>query len=197
MKWIGLTGGIGTGKSTVAQLLRARGCTVVDADQLARQAVAKNSEGFKQVVSLFGTQVLGPDGNLDRSRLGKLVFGDSKRLAELEKIIHPIVRRLALDERDRLAAQGLPVAFYDVPLLYEKGLETMFDQVVLVYAPESTQIERVMNRDGFSLDEAKQRVASQLAIEEKRRRAQIVLDNSGARELLERQVAELLERFKA
>ena len=188
MEWIGLTGGIATGKSTVAQVLKAQGCVVVDADQLARQAVAKNSEGFKQVVKTFGTKVLNSEGDLDRSRLGKLVFSDPNYREKLEKIIHPIVRHLALAEKARLESQGVERAFYDVPLLFEKNLESLFDQVLLVYAPEKLQIERMRARDGFSEPEARKRLAAQVPIEEKRSRATQVIDNSGSLEELEAQV---------
>ncbi|MCC7404410.1 MAG: dephospho-CoA kinase [Bdellovibrionales bacterium] len=188
MKWVGLTGGMGTGKSTVAQLLRERGFAVVDADDLARRAVAANTEGFKQVVAAFGTEVVGASGELDRSRLGKFVFQRPDQLLRLEKIIHPIVRQLALAERDRLAQSGCHVAFYDVPLLFEKNLENMFDEVILVYAPESAQVSRVVKRDRLSEAEVRARLAAQIPIEEKRRRADRVIDNSGTLEELRRQV---------
>jgi len=192
MKWIGLTGGIATGKSTVAQVLRAQGCSVIDADQLARQAVAKGSEGFQRVVRVFGSEVLNSKGDLDRNRLGKAVFSDPKLRDELEKIIHPLVRQLALAEKSRLKSKGLDQAFYDVPLLFEKNLEALFDQVLLVYAPEETQIERMKTRDGFSEKEARKRLAAQVPIEEKKKRAGTVIENTGTLEDLERNIVEYL-----
>ena len=192
MQWIGLTGGVATGKSTVAQILRAQGCSVVDADQLARQAIVKESEGFKQVVKVFGPEVLNSEGDLDRSWLGKVVFSDPKLREKLEEIIHPIVRQLALAEKIRLESEGLDRAFYDIPLLFEKNLEALFDQVLLVYSPEEIQIERMKTRDGFSEKEARQRLAVQVPIEEKKKRADTVIENTGSLEDLEHSVLEYL-----
>ncbi|MBK7843678.1 MAG: dephospho-CoA kinase [Bdellovibrionales bacterium] len=138
MKWIGLTGGIASGKSTVAQILREMGHSVVDADALARLVVAKNGPAYREVISVFGPDFFDSSGDLDRKKLGQAVFADKKKRVQLEQIIHPKVKSLAFLEKSRLEMEGKSIAFYDVPLLYEKNLESEFDAVLLIYAPESS-----------------------------------------------------------
>ncbi|MCM2282897.1 MAG: dephospho-CoA kinase, partial [Bdellovibrionaceae bacterium] len=161
MKWIGLTGGIATGKSTVARILREHGFPVVNADELARQAVANGTPAFDAVVARFGNVVVAADGDLDRKKLGEVVFQDSRARADLEAIVHPVVRAEQRRLRDELAASGASLAFYDVPLLFEKNLDADFDASVAVICDEATQLSRLVARDGYSLDEAKRRIASQ------------------------------------
>lgn len=178
----GLTGGIGSGKSTVARHFRSRGLPVIDADQLAREAVAKGTEGLRDIVAAFGPEVLAEDGSLDRAALAQRVFGAPAELARLEAITHPRVRTLAKARTLALAAQGEPLACYEVPLLYEAGLEQEYQPVVVVSVPEALQVERAVARDATSAERIRRRMAAQLPLAEKVRRADYVIDNSGSLE---------------
>jgi dephospho-CoA kinase len=197
LRVFGLTGGIGSGKSTVATLLRERGVPVVDADELAREAVAPGSAGLAEVVAAFGPEVLGADGGLDRKRVGALVFADSSARKRLNGITHPIVRRLSQERFADLDRQGVNLAAYDVPLLFEVGLESALRPVVVVAVSEATQLARVLGRDGMSEGEARARIAAQLPMAEKRAKADFVLENDGSREELARQLDALLPRLRA
>src|SRR6478609_2755580 len=181
LRVFGITGGIGSGKSTVAALLRERGVPVVDADELARQAVAPGSPGLADVVQAFGTEVLGADGSLDRKKLGALVFSDETARKRLNSLTHPRVRQLSQERFAELGRQGVELAGYDVPLLFEVGLDAVLQPVVVVAASEATQLARVMARDGSSEGDARARIAAQLPLDEKRRRANYVLENDGSR----------------
>jgi dephospho-CoA kinase len=197
LRVFGLTGGIGTGKSTVAGLLRERGVPVVDADQLAREVVAPGSEGLRQVVQAFGPGVLAADGSLDRKAVGALVFGDSEARKRLNAITHPLVRELSQAHFSALDRQGITLAAYDVPLLFEVGLDAVLRPVVVVATSAATQLSRVRERDGLSEAEVLARVAAQLPLDEKRRRADYVIDNDGTPAELERAVDELLTKLRA
>lgn len=196
MKWIGLTGGIATGKSTVSQVLRDLDYEVVDADLLARKAVEPGSQGLHEVVRIFGPSVLRADGLLNRSQLGRLIFSDEKKRDQLEMIIHPKVRQLAQQERSRLELEGHELAFYDVPLLFEKKMENIFDGIVLVYCPVDIQLERLIKREGCTEKEAYQRLASQLPIEQKLTKAQWVISNIGSLAQLRQEVYQCLEKLR-
>ncbi len=193
MRVVGLTGGIGSGKSTFAAALRARGVPVLDADALAREAVAPGSPALAEIARALGPAAIGPDGALDRRKVAALVFADPAARRRLEAITHPAVRRAMLDETVRLAAEGRPLAFYDVPLLYEVGLDRDLDSVAVVYAPRELQRDRLVRRDGLSPAEADARLAAQLDIEEKARRADFVVDNSGPPEALPAKAERLLD----
>lgn len=190
MKWIGLTGGLASGKSTVARMLRTKGYPVIDADELAKAAVAPGSPGLKSVLREFGSDLLRPDGSLDRRELGRRVFGKPDQLAKLESLIHPAVQAETAARRKAFASQGFRLAFYDVPLLYEKNL-TGFDAVVVVTAPLDVQKARLRARDGLADEEIVKRLASQLSMAEKEARADHVLRNDGDLAFLERQVDDL------
>ena len=179
MRLVGLTGGIATGKSTFAALLRARGAPVLDADLLAREAVAKGSPGLADVVAAFGPEVLDAGGELDRKRMAARVFADPAAREALERIVHPRVRAAMAGEVARLAAAGAPLAFYDVPLLYEAGREGDVDLVAVVWAPPEAQLERLAARDGMGRAAAEARLAAQLPIDEKAARADAVIANDG------------------
>lgn len=195
MKRIALTGGIATGKSHVLARLREAGVPAVDADVLAREAVASGTAGLQAVVSRFGSGVIAADGTLDRRRLGSLVFADERARRDLESIVHPSVR-------DAIAAffSALPVettfAVADIPLLYETGREKDFDAVVVVACDRETQIARVTVRDRLSREDAERRVAAQLPIDEKRKRANYVIDSNGTHGDTDRQVAELIATLR-
>ncbi len=179
LRVFGLTGGIGSGKSSVARLFRERGLPVVDADALAREVVGRGQPALRQIAQRFGAQVLRPDGELDRAELAKHVFADPAARAELERITHPRVRELAARRFSELEAAGEPLACYDVPLLFEAGLDAVYRPVVVVSATPEQQVERASRRDGASPDAVRARIAAQLPLEEKARRADYVIDNSG------------------
>ena len=189
MTRVGLTGGIGSGKSTVAGLLAERGAVVVDADQLAREAVLPGSEGLARVLAEFGDQVLAPDGSLDRARLGEIVFADPDRRAALEAIVHPYVARRSAELM--AAAPAGAVLVYDVPLLVEKQLQAAYDVVVVVDASEDVQVQRLVQDRGMDADEARRRIASQAGRADRRAVADVVLSNDGEPADLARQVDEL------
>jgi dephospho-CoA kinase len=180
----GLTGGIGSGKSTVAERLRARGIPVVNADDLARVAVAPGSAGLSRVADYFGPSVLTPGGELDRAELGKIVFSDAEARRTLDSIIHPIVRQLAAERFRELAERGEPLACYEVPLLYEVGLDRTYHPVLVVSAPLAQREQRIAQRDGFDPRQVAARIAAQMPLEDKVRRADYVIDNAGTREEL-------------
>lgn len=174
---VGLTGGIGSGKSEVARLLAAHGALVVDADALAREAVAPGSTGLDEVVAEFGAEVLGPDGSLDRELLGKVVFSDPARLAALNGIVHPYVGRRS-QELIAAAPEGA-VVVYDVPLLVENDLQGEYDVVVVVDAPPEVQVQRLTGIRGMTEADARARMAAQATREERLAAADLVIDNTG------------------
>lgn len=179
MKLIGLTGGIASGKSAVARMLAAAGVPVVDADVLAREVVAPGTEGLRAVAARFGAAALAPDGSLDRKALGAIVFGDALARRDLNAIVHPAVASLAVQRLDALRQGGASVAVYEVPLLFENDLDAAMDATLLIAAPEATQLSRMAARDGFDEAAARARLAAQLPLEAKRRRATATIDNDG------------------
>jgi dephospho-CoA kinase len=187
---IGLTGGIGSGKSTVAGLLAARGARIVDADRIAREVVEPGTPGLEAVVAAFGPGVLAPDGALDRPALAAVVFADPDARRRLDGIVHPLVRARAAE----LVAATPPdaVVVQDVPLLVETGQAGSYDLVLVVEADPGTRVRRLVGR-GLSEDDARARIAAQATDEQRRAVADVVLDNSGTVEELEAQV----ERFWA
>ena len=177
MRLIGLTGGIASGKSAVASMLRAHGIPVIDADELARAAVARGSPGLAAVVERFGKDVLQPDETLDRKKLGEMVFVDEEKRRALNSIVHPEVARLAMERLGELQQTDAPLAVYEVPLLFESGLQSMMDKTLLVAAPAHVQLDRLIRRDGLSPEQARARIAAQMPVEDKRRLADAVLEN--------------------
>ena len=195
---IGLTGGIGTGKSRVAELLRTLGAAVECSDAIVRELQAPGGAGLEAIVAAFGGEYLTAEGELDRPKLGKLVFNDPGARARLNLLIHPLVTR---ETQTRIAAhraRAVPVIVADIPLLLEgkqagvgSGAVLPFDRIVLVYATEEQQLARVVARDKLSREDALARIRSQLPIEQKRAQADLVIDNSGPWEATEKQVREL------
>jgi dephospho-CoA kinase len=199
---IGLSGGIGTGKSTVAGMLARLGAVVVDADAIVHELQAPGTPMLAELAAAFGAELVGPDGRLDRVRLGELVFRDPEARARLGDLVHPAVGAEMRRRLDAAREAGSGLVVLDIPLLFEGrkagsgGAALLaFDATVLVYAPERLQIERQVARDGRGRDEALRRVRAQMPIEEKRELADFVIDNSGSLADTERQVRELYERL--
>lgn len=196
MLWIGLTGGIATGKSSVSRILKSSGYSVVDADQLAREVVSRGTPGYGEVIAEFGNDAITPSGELNRKRIGEVVFRDRSKLSRLEAIIHPRVRELAEKKKHELAQKGEKMAFYDVPLLFEKNMKPLFDRVVVVCCSPDVQLQRLMVRDGLSLEDAQRRIAAQLPILEKVKQADEVIENNGSLEDLQQRVQVLLKNLE-
>ena len=189
MLLVGLTGGIGSGKSTVASMLEERGAVVFDADQFARQAVASGTPGFRRVVETFGRRVVGEDGDLDRAKLAEIVFEDDDDRRRLEAIVHPEVGRLLHQSLEPYRDTDR-IVVYAVPLLVESHLESMFDVVVVVTASEATRVERLVRR-GLPEDDARSRIRAQLSDAEREAVADAVIPNEGTEQDLEGRVEAL------
>ena len=193
---VALTGGIATGKSYCLKRFGALGAPTIDADTLAREVVAPGTPGFQEVVDRFGEVMVKLDGSLDRQRLGARVFWDPDSKRALEAIIHPrVYEAIQRWFEGEARTSHAPAAIADIPLLFETGREADFDVVVVVACPPAVQRQRLIRRNGLTSDEADQRIASQLPIEDKVRRAHFVIDTSGNFEQTDRQVAEIWNRL--
>jgi dephospho-CoA kinase len=197
MKWVGLTGGIASGKSTVARLFRERGIPVVDADQIAREVTRKDSPGLESVLSHFGRDLVDLQGNLDRKKLGRVVFADKAKLKELENILHPEIRAQTARLKKQLQEQGHSVAIYDVPLLFEKNMMKDFDAIIVVTAVEAEQIRRLKERDRLGDQEIQDRLRAQLPMAHKEQQAHYVIKNDGSIEDLEKSVRQVLVKLQS
>jgi dephospho-CoA kinase len=186
---VGLTGGIGSGKSEVSRRLAAQGAVVIDADLIAREVVAPGTEGLAEIERAFGRAVLAPDGSLDRGRLGEIVFADQQQLATLNAIVHPRVGARMRELED--AAGPGAVVVHDVPLIAENGLAGGYDLVVVVDVPPRVQLDRLIRLRGMTQEQAAARMAAQASREERLAIAGMVVDNSGSLAELDRQVGEL------
>jgi dephospho-CoA kinase len=194
MRIIGLTGGIASGKSTVARLLAEGGIPVIDADALARRVVAPGSPALAAIARRFGPGVMTADGTLDRAALARIVFADPGSRRELEALTHPAIADLAKSELAALEAAGTKVAVYMAPLLLEAGVSARVDEIWVVFADHDTQVRRIMARDRISREEAEARIAAQMPMEEKARHGRIVISNQGTLQELEEQVREIVAR---
>ena len=190
-----LTGGIATGKSYVRSRLASHGIPTLDSDVLAREAVAPGTSGLAALTARFGSDVLQPDGSLDRRALGVVVFGDTQARLDLEAIIHPRVREATTTWLDRLAAAGESLAIVDIPLLYETGRDRDFDRVIVTSCPRAQQVARVVERDGLTAAQAEARIDAQLPTDEKVRRADFVVDTGGTFGDTNRQVDRVVEKL--
>lgn len=188
---MGLTGGIASGKSAVSQRMAGHGAVIIDADQLARQAVAPGSEALAEIVEHFGEDMLTAEGRLDRAALGERVFGDESARERLNSIVHPRVRAEAARQREYVADGSVVVE--DIPLLIETGQQDRFDVVVVVQAPHEERVRRMVEDRGMSREEAESRVRAQASDKERAAAADVVLDNSGSPKELVRQVDDLWE----
>ncbi len=191
---VGLTGGIGSGKSAVADLLAAHGAVIIDADLLARRAVEPGSPGLERVVEEFGPRMLTPQGDLNRPVLAEIVFSDPEARGRLNAIVHPEVRRLAAVAEQ--AAQPDAIVVHVIPLLVETGQQDRFDLIVVVDVDPATQLRRVMGRDGIDRNRAQARIGAQASRQERLAAADLVIDNSGSLAELRGSVAELWQRLR-
>jgi len=194
MRIIGLTGGIASGKSTIARMLEKMGASVIDADQLSRDAVIPGSMALSEIAEEFGPSILNQDGTLNRAALGKIIFADPDSRHLLEAITHPAIASLARERLDSLERKGVEVAVYMAPLLVEAGVSGRVDEIWVVFVDTETQVMRLMARDGISREEALQRINSQMPMEEKRHFGKVVIDNRGSLDDAERQVRAAWER---
>ena len=193
---LGITGNIASGKSLVAEAFARHGAALVDADQLARQIVAPQSPVLQQLVTLFGAAILLENGELNREKLGEIIFADSAARQELNRITHPAIAELAIGRLQMLKSKpGVPLIVYEAPLLFEAGAEGRVDQVLVVSIEPEIQLQRLMARDGLDEAAAKQRVDAQMPQQEKLARADYVIDNSGSVEDVLRQVGALWKRL--
>jgi dephospho-CoA kinase len=191
---VGLTGGIGAGKSEVSKRLAAYGAVIIDADLIAREVVAPGTDGLAEIVEAFGPSVLGPDGALDRERLGNAVFADKQKLATLNSIVHPRVGA-RMRELEEATGPG-SVVVHDVPLIAENGLADAYDLVVVVDVPPRAQLDRLVRLRGMSRDQAEARIGAQASREQRLAIAGIVVDNSSSLAELDRQVGELWSELR-
>ncbi len=194
---IGLTGGIASGKSTVAGMLVEKGAHLIDADKLAREAVEPDQPAWREIVDWLGQSILMPDRNIDRARLANIVFNEHHKLDKLNKIIHPRVGARLLDLSEEINKHDPDaVVVYDVPLLIEAGMQKMVDLVLLVYVPRETQILRLQERDKISRDEAETRLKAQKPLEDKIKDADVIIDNQGTLVETARQVDQFWATLK-
>ena len=191
MLLVGLTGNIGSGKSTVAHMLSERGATIIDADVLARRAVEAGTAAHERIVERWGSEILAPDGQLDRAALRRIVFADHEQLEELNQIVHPEVERLRARLLEQARKRGDRVVICDIPLLFERHMTDRFDAIILVDAHRAVRLERLVKDRGLRETEAMDMIAAQMPAELKRARADFVIDNDGTLSQLERKVQDV------
>lgn len=193
---IGLTGSIASGKSTVSLMFDDFDIPVIDADKLSREAVRTGQPALQEIVRVFGEEMLLEDGNLDRKKLGKLIFSDEMKREQLNQIVHPEVRRLMLEKRDELVAKGERAIVLDIPLLFESKLESFVEKIIVVYVDRETQQRRLMERDHYSEREAKERIQVQMPVKEKAALADAVINNNGSKHQAYEQLQQILQDWE-
>ncbi|UYO34797.1 dephospho-CoA kinase [Bacillus zhangzhouensis] len=193
---IGLTGGIASGKSTVSQMIKEQGIRVVDADVIAKEAVAKGTPALQQIVQTFGEDVLLPNGELNRQQLGAIIFSDEKKREQLNAIVHPEVRKEMLKQRDEGVDQQETFVVLDIPLLFESQLESLVDRIIVVYTTPELQLSRLMNRNDLSEEEALNRIHSQQSLEEKCKKADRVIENTQDLAFTRKQLQNILNEWE-
>lgn len=194
---IGLTGGIATGKSTVTKMMKRLGVPVIDADQIARQVVEPGRSAYQAVIKQFGEDILLENGQINRPKLGSIVFADKEKREQLNQIVHPAVRQEMLQLRDQYIERGVKSVVLDIPLLFESKLTNMVDKVIVVYVPKQLQLKRLINRDQFTELEALQRINAQLPTIEKAKQADAVIDNRYTKENTFLQLKYILQQWQA
>jgi len=177
---IGLTGGIASGKSTVAKMLRELAIPVIDADEIAREVVQIGEDAYLQIVEQFGEGILQEDKNIDRLKLGSIVFNDEAKRKLLNRIVHPAIRQKMMQKKEEYASVGEQTVVLDIPLLFESNLTHLVHKTIVVYVDDQIQLERLMERNGFSKEEAEVRIRAQLPLKEKVKKADAVIDNNGS-----------------
>ncbi|WP_226656384.1 dephospho-CoA kinase [Pseudalkalibacillus hwajinpoensis] len=192
---IGLTGGIASGKSTVAEMIRRYDLPIVDADVMARKVVEPGEPALEKIFQLFGEDMRAEDGGLDRKKLGSVIFKDEEKRKVLNRVLHPAIRKEMLDQAAAFKEQGNEHVIFDIPLLFESQLTHMVDQTLLVYVDAKTQLSRLVERDGSTEEEAFDRIQSQMPIEKKKDLADEVIDNTGTREKTEEQLNNILKKW--
>jgi len=190
---IGLTGGIASGKTTVSKILKQMGIKVISADDIAHKKIKKGEKGWRRVIDEFGEEILQDDGEIDRKKLGKIVFNNQQQRKKLEQLTHPLIIT-EIKEKINKHNKSEEHLVIEAPLLYETGLEDNMDQIWVVYVDRKTQIERLMKRNNFTQKEAEQRIDSQLSLEQKKQKADIVIDNRGRKEDLKNKVKKFWEK---
>ncbi|SFB17196.1 MULTISPECIES: dephospho-CoA kinase [unclassified Bacillus (in: firmicutes)] len=193
---IGLTGGIASGKSTVSNMLRELGCTVIDADLEARFAVNKGEPAYEEIVKTFGEEILLEDGEIDRQKLGSIIFHDEEKRQVLNNIVHPAVRRNMTSKKEVAILKGEEVVVLDIPLLFESKLTYMVEKTLLVYVNYDVQLQRLMKRNDFTESEALARIQSQMPLSEKIALADAVIDNNGDLEHTRNQLLSILDKWR-
>ncbi|MBC2075760.1 dephospho-CoA kinase [Listeria marthii] len=194
-KTIGLTGSVATGKSTVSNMIQQAGIPLVDADVAARKVVEPGTDGLAEIVAYFGEEILLADGTLNRPKLAGIIFKDKAKREKLNKITHPRVKNYMLAERERYFEAGEEIVFFDIPLLFESHLESLVDQIVVVWTTTETELNRLMERNDLTKEDALSRINSQMGIDEKARKADFVIDNNTSLENTQKQVLTFIERF--
>lgn len=192
---IGLTGSIATGKSTVSLMFDEFDIPVIDADKVARQVVVPGEKAYNEIVQTFGKEILREDQTLDRAKLGSIVFEDDYKRKTLNNIIHPEIRKKMLHDRNELVKQGANTVVLDIPLLYESKLTHFVDKVIVVYADPDVQLKRLMARNGYTEEEARQRIESQMPASEKAKLADAVIDNNGKKSETYEQLAKIIKEW--
>lgn len=193
---LGLTGGIASGKSTIANMFKDKGVPVIDTDIIARQVVEKGTVGLEQITQTFGKEILNEDGTLNRKKLGSIIFQDAHQRDSLNKIMQPLIQEEMIKQRDVYLANNERIVVLDIPLLYEGNLEHTVNQILVVYVDKETQLKRLMDRNKLTEKEARDRISSQLPLEKKKERADLIIDNTGdldaSREQFEKLFAKLI-----
>lgn len=192
---IGLTGGIASGKSTVSNMFGELHIPVIDADVIAREVVEPGKEAYNKIVEVFGNEILEKNGELDRAKLGGIIFHDKEKRMQLNHIVHPAVRKEMKEQKEAYIREGREVVVLDIPLLFESRLTELVDYTFVVYVDGNTQLTRLMNRNGFTEEEAKARIASQMQLEEKVALADYVINNNGTIEETRAQLREILMKW--
>ena len=195
MKIVGLTGGISSGKSTVSSYFKQLKIPVIDADEVARKVVKPNSQGAIEIRKAFGSDVFEEDGSLNRQKLGALIFSNAENRQKLDDLLQPLIK-IILEEIEEYRQKGETMIVLDLPLLFEKHYEELCEEIIVVYIPRKLQLERLMKRNQYTKLEALSRIDSQLSIEEKRKRATVLLDNQGTIQQLYQQVEQWLVETK-
>ena len=192
---IGLTGGIASGKSTVANMLKNEGITVIDADLESRLAVEQGEEAYDHIVNHFSKSILLEDGSINRAKLGEIIFNIKEERMKLNEIVHPAVRKRMLQKKESAENHGEAIIIMDIPLLFESEFTELVDKTLLVFVDEDIQLQRLMERNHYSKQEALARIHSQMPLAEKKRLADVVIDNNGSLEQTELQLKNVLSEW--